>query len=69
MERFITPGEFFFFAIIFLVFSKSKYLSQKIFKDDAEIYANKRSKIFRICGYILFGCSLFWLVDDFFITK
>jgi hypothetical protein len=66
MEPHTTLGMSILAAILSLTASKSKWYYQKLVENNDEKFANKIIKVHKICGYLLLGVSLLWLVDIYF---
>ncbi len=60
MLNYIFPSMFAFFAIFFLILSKSKKNYQKLVENNGEKFANKVNRGLRIGGYLLLVCSLLY---------
>jgi hypothetical protein len=58
----ILPPILIFFAVIFIVFSKSTKNYQKLADKYGEDFADKVKRHLRVCGYLLLLCSGLWLV-------
>ena len=66
MEYF-NQGIAVFFAILFLVASKSKWFYKKFVENNNDKkFANQAIKGLKICAYLILGCTLLWLVDNIF---
>jgi hypothetical protein len=61
MLSLILPLCFILFAVIFIVFSKSRSNYQKLVNNYGEDFANKVNKNLKVCGYLLLICSGIWL--------
>ena len=66
MLSLILPICFILFAVLFIVFSKSRKNYQKLVNNYGEDFANKVNKHLKVCGYLLLICSGIWLGIHFF---
>lgn len=62
MLNFIFPSFFAFFAIFFLILSKSKKNYQKLVENNGQEFANKVKRGLKNGGYFLLVCSFLYFV-------
>lgn len=61
----ILPPILIFFAVLFIVFSRSSKNYQKLAAKYGENFANNVSRHLKVCGYLLLVCSGIWLGINF----
>ena len=67
MSESIFPILFLFISIFLLMLSNSKANYKKLTENNGEKFAKKVNKLLKACGYLLLGCSLFWLTEIYFL--
>jgi hypothetical protein len=61
MLNIFLPISFVILAIFFLLLSKSKKNYQKLVESSGEKFASQITRGLKVCGYLIFICSVIWL--------
>jgi len=66
MLNYVFPFMFAFFAIFFLILSKSTKNYQKLVENNGQEFADKVNKGLKIGGFLLLACSLLFFAINIF---